>query len=233
MPGCPLTAEGNFRKQSPMSNRGTRESMSSSFRHAQLLQQKNWRTSLNSLLDGNAKTLPKFGATPIIIVVNQEKLQRMVYWYSGFLPRLFPPLIAFEQFPTPKAFAWHGPGGRYPSIHVVLLWVTQCSYFCQCTVPAPWQILAMLPQPHRLRSIADQPCLRPHPTTMHTPSLSCIPKTLPIASVASHVDNCGYLTGRTSSRPSCGSLVIHMSSNLSQLPPNCSHAGIFSSLPKA
>jgi hypothetical protein len=100
MPGCALAAEGNFRKQSPMSNRGTRESMSSKLQaRATPAAKKNWRTSLNSVLD---ETLPKFWCDSHHHCSEPGKLQRMVYWYSGFTAAVSP-LIASNKFPTPKS----------------------------------------------------------------------------------------------------------------------------------
>jgi hypothetical protein len=125
--------------------------MSSSFRHTQLLQQK-----LENLPEFSAgrqcRTLPKFWCdTPSPFAVNLESYKE---WFTGTVGfyRGCSPFNCVEQFPTPSTdrvavilqFTWFVVGVKR-------------SYFVSAPVPAPWQILAMLPQPHRLRSIADQP----------------------------------------------------------------------------
>lgn len=88
---------------------------------------------------------------PITIAVHLESYKE---WFTGTVGfyRGCSPFNCVEQFPTLSTdrvavilqFTWFVVGVKR-------------SYFVSAPVPAPWQILAMLPQPHRLRSIADQP----------------------------------------------------------------------------
>ena len=169
--------------------------------------------------------MPNFTQVWCDTTTTAANLESYKEWFTSTvgLPRLFPPLIMCPK-PLPGTdrvavilqFTWFVVG-----VTVLLLSMHRASTTSKFGAAPPFAL-------HRRSTMR----VRAHPTTVHTP-LSCIPKTLPIASVAGHVDNCGYLTSRISSRPSCESLVIHTSSkSLTTSRPNCIHAWILSSLPK-
>jgi hypothetical protein len=80
--------------------------MSSSFRHARNSCSKNWRSSLNSVLDGNAELYPSFGATPHHHCSAPGKLQRMVLLVQWVFTAAVPPLIASNNSPHLARTGW-------------------------------------------------------------------------------------------------------------------------------